>query len=275
MISNEVEYIKPETLEEAREIYNQRVNSGLSVVYYSGGTEINTFTRKQKMQPDVLIDLKSLGLLKSIKEEKNHIIIGSCVNLNQIIERNIHPIFEKCLDVIADHTTRNHITFGGNICGRLPYREAVLPLLLMHNTLGVIQTQDGTVKKTFNEIFKNRLILNKGDFLVAIEFEKDDLPKLFSTIRRTKSGKIDYPLIHLVGVINNNKMSFATSGYKAFPEAFLEIDVPQKNDTEVINKILENMSSNIKSDGLGNSDYRENLMALAFSEILNKWGIIS
>jgi len=274
MITRPLIYKRPASCKEAVEAYFEATVQGHTPVYYNGGSEVNTFTRKFKMKPDVLIDLKGTEETMRLTCKDTTVYIGASVSLNEVIKAAIHPLITSSLASIADHTTRNHITFGGNICGRLPYREAVLPLLLTKDVMAHIQTQEGLVKKTFTSVFKNRLILNKGEVFVGIEFDKANLPMQADAIRKTKSGKIDYPLIHVMMSKEENHLSIATSGYGSFPDCFENISMSDVESTSLIDLLLDQLTDKVKSDGLGSADYRKNLMKIALGDILKKWEVL-
>lgn len=275
MITKNIEYIKPSSVEEAYNVFKEIMDEGLTPIYYSGGTEVSTFMRKDKVDADAIIDIKSIPLLGSISKNDEEYFLGSAVSLNKIIDLNIYPIISSVLKTIADRTTRNHITLGGNICGRLAFREAILPFMLIPNSSVKIYSE-GVIKTIpLNDIFISRLKLGKGDLFLGITFPDLPLVDSYVNIRRTKSGEIDYPLLHLVvKKSSENKISIACSGFHAFPYLYEQIEHKGANLEELSNNILDSMTQKIKSDTLGSADYRLDMMKIALYDSLEKLEVI-
>jgi CO/xanthine dehydrogenase FAD-binding subunit len=138
MIPFEIVYRRPQTIDEA-------VAAWLSLpegsVFYSGGTEIVTGSRTGTYRPEAIIDVKGLpecrarGLRDSQREGQRAgtgyqaLYFGSALSLNELVLDPSFPLLSVAVRKIADHSVRNRITLGGNVAGRLPYREALLPFL--------------------------------------------------------------------------------------------------------------------------------------------------
>ena len=73
---------------------------------------------------------------RRIEERGRQLRFGACLTLNEAAGAGAIPAAGGGVCGVADHTVRNSITLGGNIAGRLPYREAVLPFLLADATGG-------------------------------------------------------------------------------------------------------------------------------------------
>ena len=98
--------------------------------YFSGGTEFITFARVNKLNADAVIDIKGIPECNVLEIQGNQLVIGAAVSLNKITDSKLFPLLGQTVKKIADHTSRNKITIGGNINSELIYRESVLPLLL-------------------------------------------------------------------------------------------------------------------------------------------------
>ncbi len=93
-------------------------------------------------------------------------------------------------------------------------------------------------------------------------------------IRKTKSGKIDYPLIHVMMSKEDNRLSIATSGYGSFPECVEDISLSGVEPTNLVDFLLDQLTDKVKSDGLGSAEYRKNLMQIALRDILKQWEVL-
>ena len=91
-----------------------------------GGTEFITFARTNKKKPDVVIDIKGIPECMRLEVIGDELIIGAAVSLTTIVESNLFPLLGETLQRIADHTSRNKITIGGNLNSHFIYREGIL-----------------------------------------------------------------------------------------------------------------------------------------------------
>lgn len=275
MITSNIEYIRPNSIEEAYEVYHEIIEEERIPIYYSGGTEITTFMSKGKIKAEALIDIKSIPYLCNIEPRKDTFFIGSAVNLNVIVDKKVNPIISSVLSTIADKTTRNHITLGGNICGRLAFREAILPFMLIPDTKVEILSKQGIQTIPVNDIFNSRLKLNKGDLFLGVSIPNYQLSDEYFSVRKTRSGDIDYPLLHIVVKKNSeNEISIACSGYHAFPYNYDNIPFKGKTLEDISDSLVENMTQKIKSDLLGSSDYRKDMMRISICSALKELEVI-
>jgi len=131
MIPFDVEYVKATTAAEAIAAWSDTAAAGKTARYYGGGTEIVTMARDNKLTADVLIDYKGVPETRASGPGR----FGAALRLNEIVDGGTFTLLGHCAAGVADRTVRNSITLGGNIAGMLPYREAVLPFLLLDGTV--------------------------------------------------------------------------------------------------------------------------------------------
>ncbi len=269
MIYKDFVYVKPDTLEEARETYLNYLKLGKNPFYYSGGTEVVAFTRKGLLSPDVLIDLKGVKTLKNFGFKENYLVIGSNVTLNEIIDSEYSKILSVSLKGIADRSVRNRITIGGNIVGQLPFREAVLPLLIFESKIRIFG-EEGLKEYKLNEIFDKSLKINKGDIVVEFEIDKEFLNLDFYYERKTFYSKVDYPIISSLFVRFGEEIRIALTGCFNYPLRDKKIEEIYSDKSlsinEKIDKIQEYLYSQFKSDFRASKEYRIDL----FKNIFNK-----
>ncbi|NLD47678.1 MAG: hypothetical protein GX660_10830, partial [Clostridiaceae bacterium] len=110
-------YIRVNTIDEAISKLNKHQNSSKII---AGGTDIMIQLRNNYKKIDLLVDVSQVSALKSIKRDRNKIIIGSAVTFSEIIESNILqqeiPILIEACRKIGAPQIRNMGTIGGNIC---------------------------------------------------------------------------------------------------------------------------------------------------------------
>ena len=256
MIPFDFRYLRAESAEEAVAAWSEARDRGETAHYYGGGTEIVTLARESKLHTDCVIDYKRIPEATAIgattdEDGTEWIAIGAAVSLNALVDR-VHPLVSWCCRGVADRTVRNSITLGGNICGMLPYRETVVPWLLMEGAVETISPA-GRRLRSVEEIFDKRLKLESGElalrFLLPVAYVADEVrseperyrvpdavsaygPRVasgeFTTRgaqvadiwfyeRRTKEARTDYPLVTLAMLVHRSDLRVALSGAWGYP----------------------------------------------------------
>lgn len=255
MINFDFDYYKPSDLESAYKLFVQLSTEGKKVVYYAGGTELVTLFRKGTHRADAVIDLKGVKGICEV-EMNEDITIGACSTLNDIIEVHDISILKNILIHIGDHTVRNAITLGGNICGRLPYKEALLPLIALNAQL-VIYGKNGLFTKALREVFDKRLTLDKGEILYQIKYESKALN--YGSRRYTETTVTDYPLVHVLVVDDEEKMVLV-SGFHSYP-------IFKLYKQESVQEIKASFNAFGKDNMRGSSNYKRHLLMDALDGI--------
>ena len=178
MISFNFDYYKPETIEEAIEMYFSLSHQGKQVIYYSGGTEITNLAAINQLHFDAAIDIKGIPECNVLEFRGDHLVIGAAVTLASICSSPLFPFLSAVCQRSANQAARTKITIGGNICGSRPYREAALPLLLCHST-AVIATKDGVEVIPLSQAYQNEMNLMPGELLVQILVERKNIQPEF------------------------------------------------------------------------------------------------
>lgn len=271
MISFDFDYYRPDTIEEAVYIFEELNSKGRQPLYYSGGTEIITFARSNDIYTEAVIDIKGIPECNMLELKDNEFIIGAGVTLTQVSEANLIPLFGRVSSYPADHTARNKITFGGNICGRIIYKEAVLgPLITNSNVM--IAGKSGVRILPINQAFNQRLKLEKGEFLVQIRTNKLYAASPYAAIRRTKQEKASYPLVTAAALKKENKINIAFSGVYAFPFRSQKVEDALNNpgfEPEFrVNEAINNLPAPIPNNIQGSAEYRKFVLKNTLLDIL-------
>jgi CO/xanthine dehydrogenase FAD-binding subunit len=262
MIPFDFDYFLPETAEEAVEYYLELESEQKKPLYYAGGTEIITMCRQQTIEAEALIDLKQIADTLVFQKKDGQLLVGANLVLNRIVEDNHYPLLSAVACKIADRTVRNRLTLGGNICGRLPYREALLPFLLADAEL-LLAGPGGMRSEKLSALFDKRLKLDKGEFLLQLRVPEEKLNLSFWTKRREKHGPVDYPLFHLAAVKDKETLNLAVSGLCAFAFRSRELEqLLNDHDLErssLARKAAEYLPGTIRDDDRGSAAYRRAL----------------
>lgn len=260
MISLDFEYYKPDSLDEAVKLYLKLSKSGKSPLYYSGGTEIITMASRHDISTKAVIDIKGIPECNVYEKRDGQLVIGAAITLTRISDNEVIPFLSKTSNFPADHTSRNSITVGGNICGKIMYKEAVLGHLIA-NSNAIIYGESGKRVVPINMAFNKRLHLEKGELLFQLTTDMGYSNLPYICIKKTKQEKIDYPLISMAALKKGNNIQMAFSGVCAYPFRSLKMEEylnnkalsKEKRIEQAINHLPDLIFGNIQ----GSSEYKK------------------
>jgi len=271
VIPFDFEYYKPSSLMEAVDTFRLLNTQGKAPLYFSGGTEIISMARRSHLFTEAVIDIKGISECNTFKVQNENLVIGASITLTQLEESKLFPLLGRAARKVADHTVRNKLTVGGNICGKITFREAVLPFLLSDSTV-VLASQIGIRKVPINQVFNKTLKLEKGEFLVQLVTDIGYSQFSFMSIKKTKQEKSAYPLISIDSLKKDGQIRFAFSGVCPFP--FRSSTIEQVlNDKNIplelrINKALSILPAPINNNLEASAEYREFVLKNTLSEII-------
>lgn len=271
MIPFDFEYYKPSSMMEAVNTFRLLNNQGKVPLYFSGGTEIITMARRSHIFTKAVIDIKGIAECNTFNVQTEKLVIGASITLTQLEESKIFPLLGKAARKVADHTVRNKLTVGGNICGKITFREAVLPFLLSDSTL-VLAGETGIRNVPINQVFNKTLNLEKGEFLVQLVTNIDFSQFPFISIKKTKQEKSAYPLISIDSLKKDGQIRFAFSGVCPFP--FRSSTIEQVlNDKNIplelrINKALSILPAPVNNNIEASAEYREFILKNTLSDTI-------
>ncbi|MGE7760265.1 FAD binding domain-containing protein [Peribacillus sp. NPDC097895] len=259
MLPYNFDYYKPRTINEAIELYQVLKSQERKPLYYGGGTEVLTLGRLNYVYTDAIIDLKGIPECNVFELQHQNLIIGSTLSLRVIEENKLFPLLSDTSKEVADYTSRNKITIGGNICGQIFYRESLLPFLLSDSTV-IIAGPKGTRKELISEVFHKVLRLDEGEFLVQIVTEKEYLKAKHISVKKRKQWDTGYPLLTVAALKKEGFIRFAFSGLCPHPFRSIQMEnilndksLPLKERVLIS---LEHVPSPILNDIEGSNEYR-------------------
>ncbi|GHH96809.1 FAD binding domain-containing protein [Neobacillus kokaensis] len=275
MIPFDFDYYRPDSISEAVQIYETLAKQSKKVLFYSGGTEFITFSRINQLYADAVIDLKGIPECNTLEMQGEQIVIGAAVSLNKITESNLFPLLGQTIKKIADHTSRNKITIGGNLHSRLIYRESVLPLLVAEAEVRLAGSEGETTVQ-LEEIFNQQLSTSPGQFLVQIIVPKTYTDSPFASFKKTKMSKVGYPIVSIAAILKNKQIRAALSGVCEYPFRSVEIEAALNDSSlsieEKIEKAVTLLPSQIIDDIQASSDYREFVLKNTLHETMEALG---
>lgn len=259
MISFDFEYYKPSTINEAVQLFYTLQIQKKRPIYFSGGTEIITLGRLNLVTPGAVIDIHDIPECKVLQVDEHHLVMGAALTLTEIEKANVFPLLSKTASEVADHTARNKITLGGNICGKIFYREAVLPFLLTNSQV-VIAGPSGIKRVPIQDVFYKQLRLQTGEFLVQIVTNRNDLSVPSVSIKKRRQWDTGYPLVTIAAMKTKEGIRAAFSGLCPFPFRSKQIE-DDLNQTQLpletrIEHAIHHLPTPILNDTEGSSEYR-------------------
>ncbi|OIJ19417.1 xanthine dehydrogenase [Anaerobacillus alkalidiazotrophicus] len=272
MISYDFEYHKPISIEEAIDLFHTLDEQGKKPVYFSGGTEIITFGRENKIVTGAVIDIKAIPDCLIVKNDEHLLTIGAAQSLTKIREMQLFPFLSKTIVEIADQTARNKITLGGNICANIRYRETVLPLLLTNSKV-VIASKDGLKEQQINKVFDKTLQLEKGEFLVQVITEQSEIALPFRSVKKRRQWDVGYPLITTAAIKRQDRIEVAFSGLCSFPFRNKNVEDSLNNrklsKESRIEEAIHSIPAPILDDVHGSSEYRQFVLRNTLYDVLD------
>ncbi|MFP3390384.1 FAD binding domain-containing protein [Brevibacillus sp. SIMBA_040] len=263
MIPFDFDYVKPESIQEAISIFRQWEAEGKEPKYYCGGTEIITMARLSQLHTKGIIDIKGITDCQILDWHQDQLVIGSAVSLAQLEAVQYFPLLSRVCNRIADHTSRCKITLGGNICGKIMYRETVLPLLVSNAQLQ-IATESGVKQVSIHDVFERELKLLPHEFLLQITVDRQATKLPYQCEKRTKIDRIGYPIVSIAAIQNQGEIHIAFSGVCSFPFRSKEVEHALKDQTlsleERISSAILRFPESIISDQHASASFREFLV---------------
>lgn len=253
------EFWKTSTIDQALAQFAKTKMENRQPAYYAGGTEILTLQRIQQLNIDVAIDIKDIPacLVHQLKED--YLVYGSCLTLTEIEDHNHFPLLTDICKEIADHTARNKITVGGNICGAIFYREAVLPFLLTDSIL-VLAGKNGLRTEYIHDVFHEQLQLQNGELFVQAFIEKRYISREYIAIKVRQQWETGYPLITIAALEIDGEIRMAISGLCPYPFRSITLENIMNNRMlsrqERIDQIVNHLPAPILNDVEGSDEYR-------------------
>lgn len=166
------EYYKPNSLKEASEIL---LKHGDKAHILNGGTDLIIRMRESITEPEVVVDIKNINELNEIKiNEQHELIIGACVNLNDIAHNKM--VFENyeflavAAHEVGSSQVRNRATMIGNICNASPLADTATPLLALDAKV-LVYGPDGEKEVSIHDFFVwvRKTCLKSGEIVTGIK----------------------------------------------------------------------------------------------------------
>jgi carbon-monoxide dehydrogenase medium subunit len=172
-ILHEFEYFKPASVPETLKLLSKYKKAAI----LAGGTDIINEIKEGIARPEVLIDIKGLKPLKTIKFKNGKLFIGALVTFSELIESSVinkkFPAIAEVSKMVGSVGIRNRATMAGNICSAVPCMDSG-PLLSAYNADIIVRGPKGKRKVAVPKWFRGprNTSLKKGEFVTGIEISQ-------------------------------------------------------------------------------------------------------
>jgi xanthine dehydrogenase molybdenum-binding subunit len=273
VIPFDFEYYKPATVVDALRTFRDLQTAGKRVCYYGGGTEWISLARLGSVTMDAVIDLKGIPECLTLTENDQHVLIGAAVSLTKVVEYRAFPLLSDHCRRIADHTSRNRITIGGNIAGVIEYREAVLPLLVGDAQV-VVARGEGMETVSIHDIFKETLLIGTGEFIVQLLVPRSETVHPYVSLKKTRHSRVDYPLVSVAASKKDGWIRLAVSGVCRYPFRYkpleVEVNAADRSPKERAERAAAQLPEPAVDNGFGSREYRMFLLRHALADTISQ-----
>ena len=168
----------------------------------SGGTDLLVQLRENRRRAELLIDLKNIPELTSIRYgAQTGLWIGAAASCSAICRNQsvleIYPGLVDAIRLIGGVQIQSRASVGGNLCNASPAADSI-PALIVHNAKCLIVNNDGTYEIPVEQfcVAPGKSVLQNGEFLLAIMVPV--IPEIFGA--------------HYLRFIPRNEMDIAVVG---------------------------------------------------------------
>lgn len=271
MIQFDFEYYSPQSAQEAVKLFQSLEREGKKPAYCSGGTEQLMLGRMNVIHTNAVIDIKDIPECRTLQFERHHLALGSALTLTEITENGGFPLLSKAAREVADHTARNKITLGGNICGQIFYREAVSPFLLTDSKVVTVGDK-GKKRYLIHDVFDQRLKLSKGEILISLLIEERYLHQPFASIKVRRRWDTGYPLATISALEIDGRVRCAFSGVCSYPFRSAEVESALNDEAlpvgQRVEEAINRLPGPVLDDAQGSAEYRTFVIKHTLFDIL-------
>ena len=274
---SDTQYLAAKTIDEAVDAH---AKANGSARFLAGGTDLLVQIKSGIRKPNLVIDIKKIVELNSIKEiSENEFVIGASVsgaNLNRNPKfAKLWPGVLEAFRLIGSEQIQGRASLGGNLCNGSPAGDSV-PALIAAGCKAAI-AGPGERKEIPIENFHlgpGKTILENGQMLVALKFPKRLNNSADAYLRMTPRTEMDIAVVGCGvnisienGVCTNARVSLGAVAPKPLliNEAS-DILVGSSLDEETLEKVSKicRDSCNPIDDKRGTIDYRTKVAGVLF-----------
>ena len=212
-IAHQFEYLKPGNLREAVGTL-KRYGSRAQVL--AGGTDLISLIAEDKMQPEVVMDIKGISGLDKIEFKNGVLTIGALVTFSDLRDSpdiaKKFPVIREMTGWLASVGIRNRATMVGNLCSAVPCCDSG-PILQVYDAAMLIAGPAGKRKVPLNKWFvgPRKTVLKRGEIAtgVAVPLPKKKHGACFVKLRRYEGEDLAQASVTVLALAGNGyRVSF-------------------------------------------------------------------
>jgi len=195
---SETQYLAPKTIDEAVKAHSAAKGSAR---FLAGGTDLLVQIKSGIKKPNLVIDIKKIVELNSIKEiSENEFKVGSAVsgaNLNRNKKfADLWPGALEAFRLIGSEQIQGRASLGGNLCNGSPAGDSV-PALVAAKCTVTITWPNGSKDIAIEKFHTGpgKTILENGEMLVSINFPKRNINSADAYLRMTPRTEMDIAVV--------------------------------------------------------------------------------
>ena len=197
------DYHRPESLAQASELLAHE-----RAVALAGGTDLIVAIRHRKVQPAMVVDLKSVSEIgDDIAQEGDTLVIGARAVMRQLIDdmtvNRRFPALAKAASVVGSVQIRNRATLAGNLCNASPAADTAPALIAYAATVG-ITGPDGSRVLPVEDFFTGpgETVLDRDEVVTSVRLPIPISPMGSAFARVTRRRGVDLASVNLACVID-------------------------------------------------------------------------
>ena len=279
---SDTQYLAAKTIDEA---VGAHAKANGSARFLAGGTDLLVQIKSGIRKPNLVIDIKKIVELNSIKEiSDNEFIVGASVSGAKL---NRNPKFAKlwpgvleAFRLIGSEQIQGRASLGGNLCNGSPAGDSV-PALIAAGCKAVI-AGPGERKEIPIENFHlgpGKTILENGQMLVSLKFPKRNKNSSDAYLRMTPRTEMDIAVVGCGvnismdnGICTDARVSLgAVAPTPLLIKEATEIMIGSNLDENTLNEVSKICmdACNPINDKRGTIDYRTKVAGVLFKRTTN------
>ena len=268
-------YEAPTSIDAATSLLTQNSNE---VKVLAGGTDVIVQMHSERIEPDLIVDIKNIPELKQITETNNGFKFGAAISGKELMLNtkfnNIWPGVMDGVRLIGSLQIRGRASVGGNLCNASPAADSVPPMIAagaIANVVGPGGSRDIPVEEII--IKPGHTSLTKGEIIVSFQLPNRP-PKSGDAYRRfTPRTEMDIAVVGVAINLTLNDNGVCESARVALgaiaPTPILDVSAAKTLiGTTLDDKALENLASAVQAscspidDKRGTIEFREDIVAV-------------
>lgn len=163
-------YEAPDTIEAAAKLLASESNSRV----LAGGTDLLVQMRAEVLTPDLVVDIKRISEMRTIKEAGGGFVVGAAVTGAELKEhaalKKAWPGLVEAANLIGSTQVQGRATMGGNLCNGSPAADSV-PGLIAAGAVATIVGPNGRRELPVEDIMlaPRKLALTKGEIITSFK----------------------------------------------------------------------------------------------------------